>query len=335
MKISPFISVIIVSYNYAKYLPRALNALINQTFKDYEIIIVNNGSTDNTQEIINKFCAEYPEQRIIVEIVEKNIGLPHGRNVGIAAAKGTYILFNDADDWMECDCLQRLAEKAKETNADRISGFYQQIDSNNNIYNIVTYHSDMSIWQFYALQASMFRRSIFYDNNITCPLDVLIDDLYLSSLFASYTKNNVICNKIIYYCFYNPNSTFTSEGSKRTIDFINDYTKTYKMLLQKINSVELEYFEYMIIKIYYFGVFNLNRGCSYSIAVSNYKKARSIMRDNLPNYLNNKKLTLFRKNGDRPRGRYLTWLLSIFERFHLIYIFWLLFLLVNKIKKNS
>ena len=95
------VSIIIPTYNSAKYIPDAINSILNQTFKDYEIIIVDDGSTDNTREILNKYNSK------IRYIYQENKGPSAARNIGIKNAKGKYIAFLDADDIWLPDKLQR------------------------------------------------------------------------------------------------------------------------------------------------------------------------------------------------------------------------------------
>lgn len=99
----PFFSVIIPLYNKDKYIENTVNSVINQTYKDFEIIIINDGSTDNSLNIIKSFT----DNRIQI-INKENQGLCSSRNVGIKMAKGYFIAFLDADDlWME-DFLQTI-----------------------------------------------------------------------------------------------------------------------------------------------------------------------------------------------------------------------------------
>ena len=90
-------SIIISAYNVDQYLERCLNSFINQTFSDYEIVIVDDGSTDITALISEKYAALYDN---ISCIHKENGGLSSARNRGIEAAKGEYIHLCDADDWV-------------------------------------------------------------------------------------------------------------------------------------------------------------------------------------------------------------------------------------------
>lgn len=111
------ISILIPVYNTSKYLERCLNSIINQSLKEIEIICVNDGSTDNSLEILNKF-AQYDGR---IKIINKNNGgLTTARNVGIKNARGEYYLNIDSDDWIEPGYLEDIYKKAKKENLDMV-----------------------------------------------------------------------------------------------------------------------------------------------------------------------------------------------------------------------
>jgi glycosyltransferase involved in cell wall biosynthesis len=109
------ISVIVPVYNAEKYLVQCLNSIINQTFKDIEIICINDGSTDNSLKILKEFSEK--DSRIKI-INQKNSGVSIARNKGIDTASGDYIFFVDSDDWCELKLFETIYKKAVETNAD-------------------------------------------------------------------------------------------------------------------------------------------------------------------------------------------------------------------------
>ena len=92
------ISVIVPVYNVENYLGKCLDSLINQTYKDIEIICINDGSTDNSLNILREY--EQMDSRIII-IDQKNGGLSNARNIGLKEAAGEYIMFVDSDDWID------------------------------------------------------------------------------------------------------------------------------------------------------------------------------------------------------------------------------------------
>ena len=109
------ISVIIPVYNVEEYLERCLNSVVNQTFKDLEIICVNDGSTDSSGEILQKFARKDARIKIIKR---PNGGLSAARNTGLEVMSGEYFAFLDSDDWIDLNFYEKLYEKAKEFDAD-------------------------------------------------------------------------------------------------------------------------------------------------------------------------------------------------------------------------
>ena len=115
----PAISVIVPVYNVERYLPRCLDSLINQTLKDIEIICINDGSPDNSLEILEEYAKK--DSRIKV-INQENAGLSAARNNGMSAASGEYIGFVDSDDWIDLDFYEKLYTAAKKYDADITAG---------------------------------------------------------------------------------------------------------------------------------------------------------------------------------------------------------------------
>lgn len=101
----PCISVIVPVYNTEKYLRQCLDSILAQTFKDFELILVDDGSKDGSGQI----CDEYAEKDNRINVIHKqNAGVSVARNIGIEAAKGSYIMFVDSDDWVDEDILDYL-----------------------------------------------------------------------------------------------------------------------------------------------------------------------------------------------------------------------------------
>ena len=115
----PKISLIVPVYKTEKYLRQCIDSLINQTFQDIEIILVDDGSPDNSPAICDEYAAK--DQRIKV-IHKKNAGVSEARNSGIDAAQGDFMMFVDSDDWMELDGCEILYHEYLRTGADTVIG---------------------------------------------------------------------------------------------------------------------------------------------------------------------------------------------------------------------
>lgn len=112
------ISIIVPVYNAEKYIRETIDSILNQDYRDFELILINDGSKDRSLEI----CKEYEQNHSQIHVInQKNSGVSAARNRGLSEAKGEYIAFADADDLLEMDMLSVLYKCAKEYNADVVS----------------------------------------------------------------------------------------------------------------------------------------------------------------------------------------------------------------------
>ena len=127
------ISVVLSVYNTGKYLPKAMDALLAQTYTDFEILIVDDGSTDGSAAICEAQAARRPGSRVFHK---ENGGLSSARNCGIDHARGTYIIFPDPDDWVEPDYLEGLMAIQAQSGADlAVCGHFDHIDGRVRVWN--------------------------------------------------------------------------------------------------------------------------------------------------------------------------------------------------------
>ena len=121
MKEQPQVSIIVPVYNVENYIERCLNSLVNQTFKDIEIITINDGSTDKSLELLNKYAKE--DIRIsVIDLGDE--GVSYCRNLGIEKANGKYIMFVDSDDWIDSNMIEAMYKKAEENKLDLVMCSY-------------------------------------------------------------------------------------------------------------------------------------------------------------------------------------------------------------------
>lgn len=118
------ISVIIPIYNAEKYLEKCIESILIQTHKDFELILVDDGSKDNSGRI----CDEYAKKDSRIRVIhKKNAGVSTARNTGIESAKGEFIAFVDSDDWLQKNSLEILYKEIKAQNADLVAGAFERI----------------------------------------------------------------------------------------------------------------------------------------------------------------------------------------------------------------
>ncbi|MBO0454297.1 MULTISPECIES: glycosyltransferase family 2 protein [Enterococcus] len=239
------ISIIVPVYNVEKYLKKCVDSILNQTFKDFELILVDDGSPDNSGMI----CDEYAEQDSRVRVIHKeNGGLSDARNAGIDVAKGKYIGFVDSDDYIAEDMYELLYRNIIKEDADlSICGIYD-------VYPGKTLKKKELFYKVLDSIETMIL--IFHGNNISVHA---VNKLYRSHLFSSiryplgkYHEDSFIivdiidlCNKIVidstqsYYYYHRVGSINTEKFSERQFDFIEAWTKNEKKVIGRNNELDI------------------------------------------------------------------------------------------------
>lgn len=210
------ISVIVPVYNVQETLNRCLQSILKQTFTDYEVILVDDGSTDNSGKICDEYAMQYSNFRVFHK---KNEGLGPTRNWGIRNAQGEYIYHCDSDDWLKEDLLEKVYGAITEADAD-VAVFGYDIFTENNgkisLFNTVYVENNMYMNQkeirtfftreyfnsFVVLSACnrMYKRSFILDNNIFFqPLRRCQDMVYSMLLFDQIKR--LVTIRESYYCY--------------------------------------------------------------------------------------------------------------------------------------
>ncbi len=120
---NPEISIIIPVYNVEKYIAQMLDSVKNQTFRNFEVVIVNDGSPDNSQDIIDGFCEE--DDRF-VSFIKENGGVASARNYGLSKARGRFVVFYDPDDYIPKDALEKMYKTAAANDAEIVIGVMEE-----------------------------------------------------------------------------------------------------------------------------------------------------------------------------------------------------------------
>ena len=248
------ITIILPVYNVEKYLPQCLDSIINQTFKDFECICVNDGSTDSSLSILQEYASR--DNRIKI-INQKNGGSSVARNTGIKNVNTKYITFIDSDDWIAENYLEILYNKIEETNADIVRASYKfyfqeensyksakireihKINTNSNIERLYKGYAGAFVW------AKIYKTSLIKDNNIWFYEGFTAEDCPFSSLVYLYSKKIIfISDELLFYRKYGLSITAKDNQKQMTDDFDNFITLTKE--LQKRNFTDKEIKEFCI-----------------------------------------------------------------------------------------
>ena len=244
----PKVSIIVPIYNVEGYIEKCLETLINQTLEDIEVILVNDGSTDNSELIAKKFFEKYPGK--IVYLEKENGGLSDARNYGIPYAKGEYIAFLDSDDYVEKNMYEEMYELAKRENSDMVQcNFYWEYPDKNKrkIADLKEYSGKKEMLVKTRVEAwnKLIRREILIRNSeIRFPKGLRYEDVEFTYKLVPYVEKVSILNKpfIHYIQRGNSISNTQNERTKEIFDVLDNVIEFYKgKNLYEEYKEELEY----------------------------------------------------------------------------------------------
>lgn len=245
------ISIIIPVYNMEKYLRECIDSVINQNYISTEIIIINDGSTDDTDKIVQKYLEKYSN---IKYIKQKNKGIAESRNQGLIYATGEYIMFLDSDDYLEEKALERIYKKAESTGADIIifeySKVYEKLEYKKYISNKLENIDDNTLYLGKFVSQKMlidqiggfawnkcFKSKYIEENKLSFECDIYIEDFY--PIF----KQIYTCNKIAFINerLYNYRQRKTSLTNKKNMKLLKDFIYSVNNVLDYIedNNIDL------------------------------------------------------------------------------------------------
>ena len=219
------ISVIVPVYKVEEYLRKCLDSLVNQTLKDIEIIVVNDGSPDNSNDIILEYANQYPN---VKAFKKDNSGLSDTRNFGIKHAKGEYITFVDSDDWVKLDMYEKLYNKAKEKDYDIVTSDINYVypDHNEIIYTDpkkdTTDIRRVFINLYPTVCTKIFKRELFIKNKLEFKSGVWYEDVEMMYRLLPLINSIGVVHED-FYQYLQREKSITSTISPKIYDYINNF----------------------------------------------------------------------------------------------------------------
>lgn len=238
-------------YNVDKYIRKCLDSLINQTLRDIEIIIVNDGSTDTSQAIIDDFVKRYPIK--VTSLIKENGGLSDARNYGIPYCAGEYIAFVDSDDYVDVTMYEKMYSEAKRIDADIVTSDYYvtypsskiKVKSRSFISN-----KDMFMDPLAAAWNKIYKKSLLINTGILFPKGLIYEDTeFFCKLIPYINKCGYISEPLVYYVQRSGSITNTQSEKIVQIFQIFKNIKEYYLAqdLYDTYNIELQYFAARVI----------------------------------------------------------------------------------------
>ena len=224
-------------YNMAQYLPRCMGTMLAQTCRDFEILLVDDGSTDNSGQMCDDYAAKHSD---FIRVVHKeNGGLSSARNAGIDAAKGEFIVFPDPDDWVEPDYVEKLLEYHQQHDADLVcTGYF--IDTGTGCTPAKQDHPSMTLSGPEAQQAlllppqmggfawnKLYRLDIIREHSLRFLDDVgITEDLDFAYRYLAFCRTVCFAPSARTYHYFQRDGAATRSGfSQRKLDSLHTYEK--------------------------------------------------------------------------------------------------------------
>ena len=244
------ISVIIPVYNVEKYLIRCVDSVVNQTYKNLEIILVNDGSTDSSGILCDKLAKN--DARIKV-IHKENGGLSDARNIGQQESKGVYIIFVDSDDYVHVDMINSLYEQITNENADvSICGVMNVYSNSQNpqcadteLY--FTCEKKEFLKEYLigeripgSICNKLLKRSVA--NKLKFPVGKIYEDAFYHYDLISVAEKFVVNTKPYYYYYHRGGSITTKPFKNKDLVYIDIYKKYYELILENYEDLKEEGF---------------------------------------------------------------------------------------------
>lgn len=246
-RVNGLISIVVPIYNTEEYLRKCINSIINQTFKNIEVVLVNDGSTDSC----GKICEEYAARDNRIKVIHKeNAGVSAARNSGIEICTGEYIGFVDSDDWIEKDMFEILYDTVNRNNSDiSICNIYDDKRIDIEPYEVYTYDKDNFCIEMFTgnsfegyLCNKLFKAELFEFVRLDEEIGIIEDLLLIYNILKSRnTISATYITKGLYHYIERENSALNGKFSKvsfsrlKAFEYLyNDSLKTYPTLSEYI-----------------------------------------------------------------------------------------------------
>ena len=296
------VSVIVPVYNVEKYIDKCLNSLVKQSLKEIEIIVVNDGTKDNSQKIIDKYVKKYPDK--IKSYIKENGGQGSARNYGLEKANGEYIGYVDSDDFVEKDMYKKLYNKAKENNYDivvcgnyNVSEDYQNknIDTFINNYNTDLeniFFGKMAVWN------KIYKRDILIKNKLEFKEKVWYEDLAFTLKAIMNSNSFAFIDEPLYDYLIREGSTMNNSNVQRNLEILDAFNDILSYIQHNKKEEYFSKIEFLAIDHIYISaiVRVLKAEADDKVKRETINKLIDYMNKKFPNYKNNKYINTLSKN---------------------------------------
>lgn len=236
------VSIIVPIYKTKDYLEKCLDSLVNQTYKDIQIILINDGSPYDEEKIVNKYKKKYKN---IIYIKQENKGQGSARNEGIKKARGDYITFVDSDDYIDLNMIEELINNSNNEDiiiSDILKEYGNKTEYFNNYWNVKKEANKNYMTSHMGPVARLYKTSLFKDNNLFFKESSMYEDLAIMPIIGMYAKSIKYINKAFYHYVIHSGSSMKQELYSKKLENIFD---VMNHLSDNIDSSYVDEIEYL------------------------------------------------------------------------------------------
>lgn len=239
------VSIVVPVYNASSTIERCVNSIIEQTYRDLEIILINDGSKDNSLNILNDLAKK--DKRIFVK-TQKNCGVAITRNKGIKLATGKYIMFIDNDDYIDNDYVETYLKIIETKKVNVVMGGYRREDNNKLLFSKTISNTPWSKYIIMAPWAKIYDRDYLLHNKIEFYSYPIGEDVYFTMKLIALNAKFYITEYIGYTWYYNDVSVSNTKqkGIKKNIDIFKLLDNINSFFTKKDDLTKYYFYKYMV-----------------------------------------------------------------------------------------
>lgn len=312
------VSLIVPVYNSEEYLGKCLDSILNQTYQNFEILVVNDGSKDNSWKIIEEYKNKYPDK--IVAINQENKGVAVTRNETVRKANGDYIMFVDNDDFLDKDYIETFITEAEKGDFDIVFGGYRRPNENGKILKTLKLiDEEWAKFIIMAPWAKVYKKSFIIDNDINFLSINIGEDIYFNMKAILLAKNTKIIDYVGYNWFFNTQSVSNSKQKNitelelyRLLNSCYDMVKEENLLESNYDMLKTHFTRYVVWILSF-----ATKRLSYKVISEEYDKIFKWLEERFPDYKKNKMLSYTKPKSENFTIRFMTKTFLILHNLHL------------------
>lgn len=314
------ISIIVPVYNAEKTISKCIESILNNAYSDFEIILVDDGSSDNSMKILESYREKYPGKIRIFN--QENQGVAKTRNKGIGYADSKYIMFVDHDDSVASDYLEKFVTEIEKKNLDVVIGGYRRTADEKTLYEMRLKDVLWSRYMIMAPWSKIYKRDFLLANKIEFLDNNIGEDVYFNLQVINLTDKISLLDYCGYNWFYNERSVSnTSQKALKSdihVMFLlnSSYDKLKAIGVADRSEVEFYFTRYIIWYLLFIG-----RNSNYKQIVAELARTFLWLKEHFPEFQKNRNISLLRPEGETFKNRIAVYFFMMIYRLNLIPFF--------------